>query len=154
MHYEHKDWLAILSTDTELPDAEVVCIYGKGWDIEVLFKMAKQPLTLVKEIQCRDFDMFIAHSTIVFKRYLFISCRVRMATDQGSFGDLFYACCEELRDILFLEVLYRIMILAVEQLRQLGTFCEKTATGFFAAAIAAALKHLNLSKNKIIANAS
>ena len=37
-----KDWLALLSTDTDLADAEVVRIYGKRWDIEVLFKMAKQ----------------------------------------------------------------------------------------------------------------
>ena len=91
-----KDWLALLSTDTDLPDAEVVRIYGKRWDIEVLFKMAKQHLKLVKEIQCRDFDMLIAHTTIVFMRYMFISYRVRMESDHRSFGDLFYACCQEL----------------------------------------------------------
>ncbi len=55
-----RDWLALLSTDTDLPDAEVVRIYEKRWDIEMLFKMAKQHLKLVKEIQCRDFDMLIA----------------------------------------------------------------------------------------------
>ncbi len=37
-----KDWLAILCTDAELADAELVLTYGKRSDIEVLFKMAKQ----------------------------------------------------------------------------------------------------------------
>jgi hypothetical protein len=147
-----KDWLALLSTDTELPDSEVVRIYGKRWDIEVLFKMAKQHLKLVKEIQGRDFDMLIAHTTIVFMRYMFISYRVRMATDHRSFGDLFYACCQELDDIGFVEALHRIMTLAVDQLRQMGTFCEKTATSFFDAVMSAALKYVNLSKSRLITN--
>ncbi len=145
-----KDWLALLSTDVELPDSEVVRIYGKRWDMEVLFKMAKQYLKLVKEIQGGDFDMFIAHTTIVFMRYMFIAYRMRTTTDHRSFGDLFYACCKELDDIGFVEALHRIMTLAVEQLRQMGTFCEKTAAAFFDTIITTALKHVNLSKNKLI----
>ena len=146
----NKDWLALLSTDTNLAEAEVVRLYGKRWDIEVLFKMAKQHLKLVKEIQCRDFDMLIAHTTIVFMRYMFISYRVRMETDHRSFGDLFYACCQELDDISFVEALHRIMTLAVEQLRQMGMFCEKTAMAFFDAVMAKALKFVNLSKNRLV----
>ena len=147
-----KDWLALLSTDTDLPDADVVRIYGKRWDIEVLFKMAKQHLKLVKEIQCRDFDMLIAHTTIVFMRHMFISYRVRMESDHRSFGDLFYACCQELSDIGFVEALHRIMTLAAEQLRQMGTFCEITAMVFFDTMMAAALKYVNLSKSRLITN--
>ena len=149
-----KDWLALLSTDTDLADSEVVRIYGKRWDIEVLFKMAKQHLKLVKEIQCRDFDMLIAHTTIVFMRYMFIAYRVRMASDHRSFGDLFYACCQELDDIGFVESLHRIMTLAVEQLRQMGTFCEKTAMSFFDTVMTAALKYVNLSKSRMITSIS
>lgn len=145
-----KDWLALLSTDTDQADAEVVRIYGKRWDIEVLFKMAKQHLKLVKEIQCRDFDMLIAHTTIVFMRYMFIAYRVRMESDHRSFGDLFYACCKELDDISFVEALHRIMTLAAEQLRQMGSFCEKTAMAFFDTVMAAALKYVNLSKSRMI----
>ena len=48
-----KDWLALMSTDLELANEEIVRIYGKRWDIEVFFKMAKQHLKLAKEIQCR-----------------------------------------------------------------------------------------------------
>lgn len=60
-----KDWLALMSTDLELANEEIVRIYGKRWDIEVFFKMAKQHLKLAKEIQCRDFDALIAHTSIV-----------------------------------------------------------------------------------------
>jgi hypothetical protein len=35
--------------------------------------MAKQHLKLAKEIQCRDFDALIAHTTFVFMRYMFLS---------------------------------------------------------------------------------
>jgi len=144
-----KDWLALLSTDTDLADAEVVRIYGKRWDIEVMFKMAKQHLKLVKEIQCRDFDMLVAHTTIVFMRYMFIAYRVRMESDHRSFGDLFYACCQELDDIGFVEALHRIMTLATEQLRQMGIFCEKTAMAFFDRVLTVALKYVNLSKSRL-----
>ena len=41
-----KGWLCILSTDIRLKDENIVRIYGKRWDIEVFFKMAKQHLKL------------------------------------------------------------------------------------------------------------
>ena len=65
-----KDWLALLSTDTALPDADIVRIYGKRWDIEVFFKMAKQHLKLAKEIQCRDYDALIAHTSRGLKNWI------------------------------------------------------------------------------------
>ena len=144
-----KDWLALLSSDTQLPDADVIRIYGKRWDIEVLFKMVKQHLKLAKEIQCRDFDALIAHTTIVFMRHMFITYRCRMQSDHRTFGELFYACCDELSDISFVEALYRLMSLASEQLRKMGSFCEKTAKLFFDTVINAAVKHANLSKNNL-----
>ncbi len=49
------DWLALLSTDTELPDEKIVELYGKRWDIEVFFKVTKQHLNLGNGIQARDF---------------------------------------------------------------------------------------------------
>ena len=144
-----KDWLALLSTDTNLADEDIVRIYGKRWDIEVFFKMAKHHLKLAKEIQCRDFDALIAHTSIVFMRYMFLAYQCRMETDHRSFGDLFYACCEEVADISFMEALYRILTLAVDQLKQLGTFCEKTASAFFDAIMNTALQYVGLSKSKL-----
>lgn len=142
-----KDWLVILSTDTELSDADIVRTYGKRWDIEVFFKMAKQHLKLAKEIQCRDFDALIAHTSIVFMRYMFLAYQCRMLTDHRSFGDLFHACCEELYDITFMQALLRILSLATERMRQLGEFCERTFQALYYSALHAAVEVLGLSKN-------
>ena len=148
------DWLALLSTDIHLPDEDVVRIYGKRWDIEVLFKMAKQHLKLAKEIQCRDFDALIAHTTLVFMRYQFIAYCTRMESDHRSFGDLFYACCDELSDISFVEALHRLLTLAMEQLREMGTVCEKTASMFFDKVMQVALQYFNLSTSSMIKSES
>ena len=147
-----KDWLALLSTDINLSDEDIVRIYGKRWDIEVFFKMAKQHLKLAKEIQCRDYDALIAHTTIVFMRYMFLAYQCRLETDHRTFGDLFYACCDELSDISFIEALYRILTLAADRLREMSAFCEETARTFFDTIMEAALYYVNLSKNKLIIN--
>ena len=141
-----KDWLVLLSTDIDLPEPDIVRIYGKRWDIEVFFKMAKQHLKLVKEIQCRDFDALIAHTTIVFMRYMFVAYNCRRETDHRTFGDLFYACCDELRDISFIESLYRVLTLAVKRLQELDTFCEKTILMCFETLIEAALSSVGIEK--------
>ena len=145
-----KDWLVLLSTDTGLADEDIVRIYGKRWDIEVFFKMAKQHLKLAKEIQCRDFDALIAHTTFVFMRYMFLSYQCRMETDDRSFGDLFYACCDEIKDISFIEALFRILTLACDRAKQFNNHCEKTATAFIDAIMEYALKSVNFSKNKVV----
>ena len=144
------DWLAILSTDIDLPDQEIVRIYGKRWDIEVFFKMIKQHLRLAKEIQCRDFDALIGHTSIVFMRYMFLAYHCRLSIDQRSFGDLFHACCDEIRDISFLEALMRILTLAADRMRSIGSFCQKTFDTFFYVAMEIALNTLGIEKNSAI----
>ncbi len=140
-----KDWLALLSTDLELADKEVVRIYGKRWDIEVFFKMAKQHLNLAKEIQLRDYDGLIAHTTIVFLRYMFVAYRCRMEEDQRTFGDLFYACCQEIEDITFVEALGRILALAVDHAAKLGTLGKAASNTLFDDVIRTALKYTGIS---------
>lgn len=132
-----KDWQMLLSTDTSLADEEIVCIYGKRWGIEVFFKMNKHHLKLAKELQCGDFDALIANTTIMFMRYIFVVYQCRIQTDYRTFGDLFYACCDEVKDISFIEALNRILTLVADQLRKLGTIYEKTAAVFFDAVVEA-----------------
>ena len=91
-----RGWLALLSTDLSLPDEEIVRLYGKRWDIEVFFKMCKQHLKLVKEIQLRNYDGLIGHTSLVFARYNLLSLFQRQRVDQRSFGELFRACHEEI----------------------------------------------------------
>jgi len=120
-----KDWLALLSTDIELADTEIVRTYGKRWDIEVFFKMSKQYLHLVKGVQMRNFDGLIAQTTLALMRYLFLSYRQRCDTDDRTFGELFRAGCDEARDISLIEALQRILTLVADALRQFDFSSEQ-----------------------------
>jgi len=92
-------WLAILNTDPRLFEREAVRIYGKRWDIEVFFKVCKSVLKLARELQVRSFDSLVAHTSIVFLRYMLLSCENRLCQDERSHGELFAALCDELDDI-------------------------------------------------------
>lgn len=108
-----RGWLALLSTDTTLPEEEMIRLYGKRWDIEVFFKMCKQHLKLAKEIQIRSYDGLIGHTSLVFARYNMLTLLQRQYSDQRSFGDLFRAFNEEMNNISFLEALKRIIQLTM-----------------------------------------
>jgi hypothetical protein len=120
-----RGWMAILSTNIDLPDEEIVRIYGKRWDIEVFFKMAKQFLALEKGIQARDFDSLIAHASIVILRYQFLALEQRRKEDPRTFGALFRACCQEIKDLSFLEALSRILSDVLDRLRLAGEYAEE-----------------------------
>ena len=83
------------------------------------------PLKLVKEIQCRDYDALIAHTSIVFMRFMFLTYLCRLEKNHRTFGDLFYACCDELSDISFIEALHRILARATESIRAGGDLSVK-----------------------------
>ena len=104
-----KKWLALLSTDLDLPDDEVVRIYGKRWDIEVFFKMTKSYLRLAKEFQGRSYDMMVAHTSIVFARYMLLAMESRKTEDPRTLGHLFYVCCDEMEDLKFASALLMLM---------------------------------------------
>lgn len=119
-----RGWLALLTTDTTLPDEEVIRIYGKRWDIEVFFKMAKHHLNLEREVQFRDYDGLVAHTSLVFTRYLFLAVQQRFHDDPRSIGSLFYACCDEMKDLTLIEALHRLLTLTLEKIRATGEFVE------------------------------
>lgn len=140
------DWLVPLSSDIELSNEEVVRLYGRRWDIEVFFKMTKQHLRLAKEIQARDFDSLIAHTSIVFMRYQFLSFEQRWRTDCRTFGDMYYACCDEVGDITLFESLHRILTLAIDKLRKAGEFAEEAYRTLIDAIMGEAIVFLGLDK--------
>lgn len=118
-------WLALLCTDLSLPDEVVVRIYGKRWDIEVFFKMSKHYLKLDSEIQVRDFDSIVAHSTIVMIRYIFLAVEQRLVSDDRTIGALFLAASDEMRDISLTEALLRILSMVRDKVRQLYETSEQ-----------------------------
>jgi len=72
---------------------------GKRWDIEVFFKVCKSVLKLARELQVRSFDSLVAHTSIVFLRYMLLSCENRLSEDERSHGAIFASLCDELEDI-------------------------------------------------------
>lgn len=110
-------WLALLCTDLSLPDKDVVRIYGKRWDIEVFFKMAKHYLKLDSEIQVRDFDAILAHSSIVMIRYIFLAVEQRHSSDDRTIGSLFLNTSEEIHDLSLTEALVRILSVVWNKVR-------------------------------------
>jgi len=113
-----KKWLALLSTDLTLADEEIICLYKKRWDIEVFFKTTKSFLNLAKEFQGRSYDSMIAHTTIVFCRYIMLALENREIKDPRTLGNLFYVCCDELQDISFADAFQLILTLLKDTLRK------------------------------------
>lgn len=93
------EWLAILSTDCELLETEIIHIYGIRWDIEIFFKCTKSLLKLQKEFQGRSYDLLISHTTIVFTRYILLSWQQRCNTDQRTLGGLFGQLADEINEL-------------------------------------------------------
>jgi hypothetical protein len=110
-----KKWLALLSTDVDLADEEIVKLYKRRWDIEVFFKISKSYLQLAKEFQSRSYDALVAHTTIVFARYIMLELARRSAKDPRTLGTLFHAGCDELRQASFAEA----VTLLLDSFRQL-----------------------------------
>lgn len=113
-----KKWLALLSTDLELTDEEIIRIYGKRWGIEVFFKTTKSFLNLAKEFQGRSYDSMVAHTTIVFCRYIMLALENRESKDPRTLGNLFYLCCDELQDISFAEAFQLLLTMLKNTLRK------------------------------------
>lgn len=47
----------------------------------------------------------VAHTTIVFTRYIMLSLKNRNSKDLRTVGGFFYQCCDELQDVQFYEAL-------------------------------------------------
>lgn len=104
-----KQWLALWSTNLELPDDEVVRIYGKRWAIETFFKVAKSLLGIPREYQGRSYEGCVAHVTLVCIRYQWLALEARKEEDVRTVGELFYVQCQELEDITFGAVMDQIL---------------------------------------------
>lgn len=120
-----KNWVALLSTDTEVDEKEIIRIYGMRWNIEVFFKMCKSYLKFAKEFQGQSYDMMVAHTTIVYLRYIMFSFIGREQNDGRTFGDLFYNCIDEIKSITFWEAFCKILALLKQFLKEKLTIDEK-----------------------------
>ena len=100
---KRKEYLCIISTDTELDENEIIRIYGKRWDIEVFFKVCKSYLHLSKECRSISYDAMTAHTAVVFARYMMLSLESRESNDERSLGELFLYFSDEMSDITWIQ---------------------------------------------------
>lgn len=120
---KRSEWLAVLSTDITLTDEEIIRIYGIRWSIEVFFKSAKSLLRLAKEFQCNNYDAMVAHTSIVFSRYMLMEWERRHHQDHRTFGELCFQLCDEVRDMDLKTALSELMTMFSELKNQ---FAEST----------------------------
>lgn len=144
-HRKKQGWLALAATDLNLADEEIVRLYGKRWGIEVFFKTVKHLLNLEREMQVRDYDAIIGHTTVVFCRFLFMSLEQRLATDQKTAGELFFACCAEVRDVTLLEALQLAFSLLRDKVKALAGVVDDLISSLFDEALGAVIDMLRLT---------
>lgn len=63
----------------------------------------------IREIQVRDFDSIVVHSSIVMIRYAFLAVEQRCCSDDRTIGSLFLNTSEEIQDLSLAEALARIL---------------------------------------------
>ena len=87
--------------------------------------MNKSFLALAKEFQCRSYDSLVAHTAIVFARYIMLSLEERKNKDSKALGGLFSECCDEIKDLDFSTAVTMLLTLLKETLRRTGTIAEE-----------------------------
>lgn len=96
-----KDWQALISTDRNLSEEEIIRVYGKRWDIEVFSNSCKSYLKLVEERRSFSYDTLNTYVAIVFTRYMLLSVEKRRNENDKTICELFYCLMDELDDITF-----------------------------------------------------
>ena len=96
-----KDWIALISTDMDISEEEIIRRYGVRWNIEVYFKTCKQYLKMRKENNSPSFDALTCHLAIVCVRYMILSVCQRASTDDRTIGELFWLITAEAAEISF-----------------------------------------------------
>ena len=140
-----QEWLAILTTDLELSEEQVVQMYAKRWKIEEFFKVAKSLLKLEREFQGRSYDMLISHATLVCTRYIFLELERRRTLDVRTCGELFYHCCDELPDLKVQEaviLIFQVLEAFVMKFFSGGKDILKSCIEYFISALPASLLDL------------
>jgi hypothetical protein len=143
-------WLAILTTDLDLTEEEVVLMYAKRWKIEEFFKVAKSLLQLEREFQGRSYDMLVAHATLVCTRYIFLELERRRNQDLRTCGELFYKFGDELPDLKTREAIELIFQLLESFLKNVFPDVEKCLKEFISCLPAPLLRLFTINGSNII----
>ncbi|ARY93007.1 transposase [Lacticaseibacillus casei] len=109
------NYLVLATTDTSLTPDEIVQLYGRRWQIEGYFKVAKQYLRLDRS-QIQNYDGLCGHLAMVMTSYDLLAWRQRQNEDERTLGDLFFTMNKALPDIAVAQAI----IWLIEALAKLG----------------------------------
>ena len=111
------DWIPLLCTNTSFSDQKIIQLYAMRWNIEVFHHDVKQFLRLEKGCQSTSYDALTAYVTVVYIQYMFLAYRQRLKEDKRKMGigSLFYACCEEIKQISREEAVLRVCADAIRE---------------------------------------
>ena len=115
---KRNEYIVILSTDTDLSDAEIVRLYGNRWSIECCFKVCKSLLKLGKEFHGVSYDLTVSSTALVFTRYILLEWIRRQENDGRTLGELVYCVFDEVRDMELsdsLRMLFDILLTGIRQ---------------------------------------
>ena len=115
---KRNEWIALISTELDLSEDEIIALYGKRWDIEVFFKICKSYLRLVRGFQQLSYDAITAHTTVVMLRYMLLSVEKRTMEDPRTLGELFFMGFDEAADVKFEQALILLMSLLADTLKE------------------------------------
>jgi hypothetical protein len=122
IRYGHQSrWHLLLTSQTELNFVQTFELYQIRWNIEVLFKEAKQYLGL-GSCQARNFDAQIADCTLTFITHTVLTLHKRFS-DYETLGELFR---QVQKDSLFLTLWERILPLIAKMIEALSEIMERT----------------------------
>ena len=127
---KRKDWIALISTDTDISEEEIIRRYGVRWNIEVYFKACKQYLKLMKECNSPSFDAFTCHLSIVCVRYIILAVNQRAASDDRTLGELFWMMTAEAAQISFNETLTLILEALLDTVKEFFAISDEQMEAF------------------------
>ena len=93
--------------------------------------MIKSVLKLAREFQVRSYDALVSHTSMVFIRSIMLVAVTRRNTDPQTFGELFYACCDEIPDITLMEALALLLELLKSTMKKVLSLSEEKVNELF-----------------------
>ncbi|KTF00188.1 Mobile element protein [Lacticaseibacillus paracasei] len=97
-------YLVLATTQISLRPEEIIQMYGRRWQIEGYFKIAKQYLRLDKSL-IQSYDDLCGHLAVVMITYDLLAWQQRPNEDDRTLGDLFYEMDETMPDIAVTQAL-------------------------------------------------
>lgn len=122
-------YLVLGTTNTDMGVKNIIQMYGRRWQIEGYFKVAKQYLQFDKT-QIQNYDGLCGHMAMVILGYDILALHQRESVDDRTIGDLFYEFGRPMPDIKVADALSWLMKTIIGLAKKLNMTTEILDTIF------------------------